>query len=212
MRYPDAEKFDGMILWSYGLAGPKAVPGAYRVRLEAAGQILEQNFEILADPRSQASTADFKSQFEFVQEIGKKITEMHRAIKEIRELRTQTNELKVRLPKDDKFKPVLDLTGRMDSVMTAVENELYQTKNRSSQDPLNFPVKLNDKLANLMGLNVGHDFPPTTQSLLVRDYLFGLADAELAKWKTIKERDLPEINRLVRSLEVDVLRLSERKE
>ncbi len=212
MRYPDAEKFDGMVLWSYGLAGPKAVPGAYRVRLEAAGQILEQTFEILADPRSQASTADFKSQFEFVQEIGQKITAMHRAIKEIRELRAQINDLKARLPKDDKFKPILELAGRMDSVMTAVENELYQTKNRSSQDPLNFPVKLNDKLANLMGLNVGHDFPPTAQSLLVRDYLFGLTDAELAKWKTIKERDLPEINRLVRSLEVNVLRLQDKKE
>ena len=212
MRYPDAEKFDGMVLWSYGLTGPKAVPGAYRVRLEAAGQTLEENFEILADPRSQASAADFKNQFEFVQQIGQKITDLHRAIKEIRELRTQMNELKARLPKDDKFKPVTELAGRMDSVMTAVENEIYQTKNRSSQDPLNFPVKLNDKLANLMGLNVGHDFPPTAQSLLVRDYLFGLADTELAKWKAVKERDLPEINRLVHSLEVDVLRLPEKKE
>jgi hypothetical protein len=112
MRYPDAEKFDGMVLWSYGLTGPKAVPGAYRVRLEAAGQTLEENFEILADPRSQASAADFKNQFEFVQQIGQKITDLHRAIKEIRELRTQMNELKARLPKDDKFKPVTELAGR----------------------------------------------------------------------------------------------------
>jgi photosystem II stability/assembly factor-like uncharacterized protein len=209
MRYPDAEKFDGMILWSYGLAGPKAVPGSYRVRLEVAGETLEEGFDILPDPRATASAADFRSQFDFVQQVGNKITDLHKAVKDIRELRAQLKDLKARLPKEDKYKPITELAARMDSTMTAVENELYQTQNRSSQDPLNFPVKLNDKLANLMGLNVGHDFPPTTQSILVRDELFGQADAELDKWRAVKERDLPEINRLVRALEVDVLRLRE---
>ena len=91
--------------------------------------------------------------------------------------------------------------------MTRVEEALYQTKNRSSQDPLNYPVRLNDKLANLMGLNVGGDFPPTQQSNEVRTYLFGLADEQLARWNAIKEKDLPELNRLVRESGVDLIRI-----
>jgi hypothetical protein len=102
---------------------------------------------------------------------------------------------------------VKDLASRIDSIMTAVEEALYQTKNRSSQDPLNFPVRLNDKLANLMGLNVGGDFPPTKQSLEVRSYLFGLADEQLSIWNMLKEKDLPELNRLVRNSGIDLIRV-----
>jgi hypothetical protein len=95
----------------------------------------------------------------------------------------------------------------MDSTLTNVEEALYQTKNRSPQDPLNYPVRLNDKLANLMGLHVEGDFPPTRQSVEVRDYLFGQVETALAKWEGIKQRDLPELNRLVRASGVDLIRL-----
>jgi hypothetical protein len=207
MRYPDAEKFPGMVLWSYGLGGPKAVPGRYKVILHAGGESQEQPFEILPDPRSEASAADFKAQFDFVMEVGDKITEVHKAIKEIRALRTQMQAITKRLPADSSYQVIRTRIEAMDSVMTAVEKAIYQTQNRSSQDPLNFPVMLNDKLANLMGLNVGGDFPPTRQSFQVRDVLFEQADAELARWNTIKTEDLPALNQLIRDLKVDVLGL-----
>ena len=102
---------------------------------------------------------------------------------------------------------VRTLSAKMDSTMTAVEEAIYQTKNRSSQDPLNFPVRLNDKLANLMGQAVDGDFAPTQQAIEVREYLFRLTDEQLAKWKAVKERDLLELNRLVRDLGVDLIRV-----
>ncbi len=207
MRYPDAEKFDGMILWSYDLEGPKAVPGTYRVHLSAAGKTEAQNFEILADPRSGATAQDFSSQFDFVQSVGAKLTDMHRSIREIRNVRSQVKSITADLPKQETYKPIQDLAAFIDSTMTGVEEALYQTKNRSSQDPLNYPVRLNDKLANLMGLNVGGDFPPTQQSLEVRAYLFGLTDAQLLKWKNIKEKDLPSLNQLVRNAGIDLIRV-----
>lgn len=207
MRYPDAEKFDGMILWSYNLKGPKAVPGIYRARLTAAGESQEQDFEILPDPRSPAAPADFAAQFNFVQSISAKLTAMHRAIREIRNVRAQINSFTADIPKTDQFKAVTDLASSIDSTMTGVEKAIYQTQNKSSQDPLNFPVRLNDKFANLMGLNVGGDFPPTEQSIAVRDYLFGLADVELSKWKLVKDKDLPALNRLVRDSKIDLIRV-----
>ena len=209
MRYNDAEKFDGMVLWSYNLTGPKAVPGNYKVRLRSKGQMQEEDIQILPDPRSLTNTADYKAQFDFVQQISDTITAMHRCIKEIRDVRTQINGLKTKLPKEDKFKPLSTRLAQIDSVMTNVENNLYQTKNRSSQDPLNYPVKLNDKMANLMGINVGGNYPPTEASRQVFDILSKQAGDELGRWNTVKIVDLPEINRMVREIGVDVVRLNQ---
>lgn len=204
-RYPDSEKFEGMILWSYDLEGPKAMPGQYKVRVTAAGQVEEQIFTIMPDPRSGATPQTFRQQFEFVQTVGQKLTAMHRSIREIREVRRQLKTLTESLPKDGGA--INKLAARVDSSMTAVEEALYQTKNRSGQDPLNFPVRLNDKLANLMGLNADGDFPPTQQSLDVRDYLFGQIDPQLAKWKDIKSKELPQLNKMIRDAAIDMIRV-----
>jgi len=194
-------------LWSYDLEGAKAVPGSYQVSLNVRGTSQIQSFNILKDPRSTASSADFKAQFDFVQSVGDKLTAAHRAIREIRQVRAQVKEMKTLGDKAEQFAAVRALASRIDSTMTAVEEAIYQTKNRSSQDPLNYPVRLNDKLANLMGVNVGDDFPPTRQSLEVRQTLFEQTDKQLAIWAKIKQNELPELNRLARSVQVDYIRV-----
>lgn len=206
-RYPDAEKFEGMILWSYSLEGPKAKPGTYRVRLSGFGKTEEHRFDILQDPRTSATAQDFAQQFDFVQSVSAKLSEAHRAIKEIRSLRGQLKTITGALPKGEQFKPIRDLAAKMDSTMTSVEEAIYQTKNRSGQDPLNYPVRLNDKLANVMGQAVRGDFPPTQQAIEVRDMLFRLTDEQLEQWKIVKERELPELNRMVRESGVDLIRI-----
>lgn len=209
MRYPDAEKFDGMILWSYDLEGPKAVPGVYKVRLTAAGKTVEESFEILRDPRTNVSDEHFTAQFSFVQSVGAKLTEAHRAIREIRSVRSKLQSLKSELPAGNSAKEITALISAIDSSMTKVEEAIYQTKSRSSQDPLNFPVRLNDKLANLMGLNVNGDFPPTSQSLEVRDYLFKLTDEQLNSWKSLKLQDIPRLNQLIRTSGIDFINIKQ---
>ncbi len=206
MTYPSAERFDGMVLWSYDLEGPKVVPGNYRVELETPAGKRSENFVIMPDKRSKSTAADYQAQLEFVQSVGDKITQAHRTIKDIREVRGQLGTIKEKTDKKPEYKPLLDLIARTDSVMTTVEKAIYQTQNRSSQDPLNFPVRLNDKLANLMGLNAQADYPPTKQSFEVRTSLFQLTDVQLAKWEAIKKDNLPEINRLFRSLGVDLVK------
>jgi hypothetical protein len=54
-----------------------------------------------------------------------------------------------------------------------VENELYQTRLRAAQDPLNFPIKLNDKIAALQGVIESVDNRPTDQTAQVFDLLNG---------------------------------------
>ncbi len=209
LRYPGAKKFDGLILWSTNLDGPRAVPGDHRVRLSVKGQSQEQAFAVLADPRAEAGAADFQRQFAFVKACSDKLSDMHQAISHIRELRAQMKSLTGRLPDDEAMKPLRAQVKMIDSLMTAVEQTLYQTKNRSSQDPLNFPVQLNDKLGNLMEVADGGDFPPTSQADAVQKMLFELIDAELAKWQVIREQNLPALNKLIRDLGVDVVRVKE---
>ncbi|MBP6827981.1 MAG: glycosyl hydrolase, partial [Saprospiraceae bacterium] len=207
MRCPDAKKFEGLILWSSQLNGPRVVPGEYRVRLSINGKSQEQAFSLLADPRSQAEQADFQRQFAFVKACSDKLSDMHTAIGHIRDLRSQMKNLTERLPAEDRLKPIREKSKAIDSLITNVEQALYQTKNRSSQDPLNFPVRLNDKLANLMELSSDGDYPPTDQAVEVKNMLFEKIDAELAKWSNIQTSDLPALNKLVRDLGVDVVRV-----
>ena len=207
MRYPGAKKFDGLILWSTRLAGPRVTPGDYRVRLTAGGNSEEQPFTVLPDPRSGARETDFQRQFDFVKACSDKLSAMHTAIGHIRDVRGQLKDLTDRLPAEDRLKPIREQAKTIDSLMTQVEQALYQTKNRSSQDPLNFPVRLNDKLGNLMELASDGDFPPTNQMVEVQTMLFGLIDAELARWAAIQANELPAFNRLVRESGVDVVRV-----
>ncbi|NOT37441.1 MAG: glycosyl hydrolase [Saprospiraceae bacterium] len=211
LRYPDADRFEGMILWSYGLQGPVAKPGKYKLVLEAQGNKVESLVDVLADPRSTATSSDFEKQFEFVNSVGSKLDEAHQCIKEIRDLRAQLNQFRQRFKKDSAHKKILYKIDFIDSVSTHIEKQIYQTQNKSSQDPLNFPVRLNDKLANLMGLNVSDDYPPTDQALEVRQYLFNLTDKQLNHWAEVKTNHLKELNRIITQSNVEHVIIKEVK-
>ena len=164
MQYPDAEGFDGLIMWSGGLGGPKALPGAYKAILDLNGEQQEVTFEIKKDPRSKSTQDDLKKQFDFLITVRDKLTEMHQAIKDIRSVRKQMKGFQSRIKNKVELK---DIVAQIDSVnadMTAIEEALYQTKNKSRQDPLNFPIRLNDKLAGLAGISEWGDWRPTDQA------------------------------------------------
>jgi kynureninase len=90
--------------------------------------------------------------------------------------------------------------------LTAVEEALYQTKNRASQDPLNYPIRLNNKLAALAGTVASADAAPTAQSYAVYEELAAKVDAELSTLDTVLAEDVPAFNRLVREQDVPAIR------
>ncbi|MFP3938758.1 MAG: WD40/YVTN/BNR-like repeat-containing protein [Thermoanaerobaculia bacterium] len=211
LEYPGAESFPGMILWNRNLNGPTAVPGEYRARLSAGEWSAEVPFEVLPDPRTSATPEDFRAQFEFVAGVRDKLTETHREIRRIRDVRGQVEDLTKRL-EDAGSEPPEELRESADALVeriTEIEEVLYQTKNQSRQDPLNFPIRLNDKLANLLGLASVGDSRPTDQMLAVRDELVGAIDAELAELRTVWDEDLPELNRLASEAGVAAVLLPE---
>ena len=95
--------------------------------------------------------------------------------------------------------------------MKAIEEEILQVKAKSSQDPLNFPIKLNNKIAVLADVASSMDAAPTDASVAVFNQLSTKLDAQLAKLKEIREKDVPAFNQLVREQAVPVIMVGKKK-
>jgi len=203
MRYPTAKKFDGMVLWWGSTDGAMVAPGEYKASFSVNGQNMSTNFVIAKNPNSEQSVTDIESQVSFVQSINDKVTEAHQAIIDIRSLRKQMKDYVGKINDED----LKAESEKIDSLMTLVEEALYQTKNRSGQDPLNFPIRLTNKLAHLnsltqMGTN---DYPPTSAAIAVRDELVGAIDNHLINWVEVKNKMIPAFNQLVKEKALDVI-------
>ena len=197
-RYPDAVRFPGMILWAGETRGPKLPPGSYQVKLTAEGKSYTQNFEIKPDPRVTTTQADYAKQMELGLKIRDKLSETHNAIIQIRDVRKQVEDLLKRVAGQPNFKVVNDAGTALNKKLTTIEETLYQTKNQSNQDPLNFPIRLNNKLAALGGVVGSAEAAPTAQSHAVYDEVVTQIDAELQKLAQLMRTDVPAFNQLVR--------------
>ena len=188
--------------------GPKAPPGQYKVRLVRGTDTLITDFNILKDPRTSSSQEDIRMQFKFVQEIVDKVSEAHETIEAIRTIRGQTRDFTERLDKsDDGLKRIFELGSRIDSLLTDIEENLYQTKNRSPQDPLNFPIRLTNKLAHLNSVSRSGDYPPTEQAIQVKEALVKEINSEINKFNNIMTREVKAFNEEVMSQNIDVIQL-----
>src|SRR5437870_8719558 len=164
-----------MILWAGGTRGPRIVPGNYQVKLSVDGKTMTESFEVKPDPRLTTTAADYAKQLDLALKIRDKLTETHNAIIQIRDVKKQIDDLVKRI--GPQSKPIADVGNALTKKLTEVEEALYQTKNQSSQDPLNFPIRLNNKLAALMGVVARSETPPNDQSFAVNDELVGQINA-----------------------------------
>ena len=153
-----------------------------------------ENFSVKSDPRVNVTVEDLQKQFDLMSRINGKLSDTHGAILEIRDVRKQFEDLSARLKPEQK--DVKDRAAEIMKNLTAVEEELMQTKIKSSQDALNFPIKLNNKLAALASAVDSADFAPTAQSLDVYNDLTGRIDAQLARLQQVKTNDIANFNRM----------------
>jgi photosystem II stability/assembly factor-like uncharacterized protein len=211
LRYPGMERFEKLILWNDMKSGPKAVPGSYRARLTVGDVVREEAFEVRPDPRSSASQADYLAQFGFVMECRDLLSRTHREVTRIRELKSQLAALKPRFEDSGAGTAGADLLAQMTALeekVTAIEQVLYQTDNESKQDPLNFPIRLNDKLTGVMSLVASGDAPPTSQAIAVKAELSAAIVAQLNALQEVWDETLPDLNNDIRMLGVDFVTLS----
>jgi photosystem II stability/assembly factor-like uncharacterized protein len=199
LRTGEAKRFPGLIMWSGGTLGPRVAPGTYQARLTVGDQTAAVPLEVKQDPRSTSTPADLKAQFDFVTSVHEKLSEVNGQITRIREVRKQLMDVKKRVADN---KAIVAAANDLDKKMTAVEEALYQTKNKSSQDPLNYPIRLNDKLAGVGDSAASGPYAPTAQQIEVRDELVAQIDIQLAKLKAIWDTDLPAFNKLAAGVPV----------
>jgi len=201
-RYADATRFPGMILWAGETRGPRCVPGTYKVKLTIDGKTMSESFEVKKDPRVAATNEDFARQFELSMKIRDKLSEINDAVTSIRDVRKQVDEFAKRVKDQPAAKPIELAAKALNGKLTDIEQELYQTKNQSSQDPLNYPIRLNNKLAALAGVVASADAAPTKQSYAVYDELARQIDEQLQKLRTVMSTDLNAFNKLAHDQDV----------
>ena len=191
MRYPDATDFKGLVLWAGSTRGPAAPPGSYQVRLTAAGQVKTEAFTVVRNPLGRASDADLQEQFTLARQISAKVSAANEAVVRIRGLKEQ---VEARSAKTTDAR-VTKGAGALTHQLTDVEGEIYQYRNRSSQDPLNFPIRLNNKLAALQSVVDSGDFKPTDQSYAVFKDLSAQLDQQLQRLESLMKTELPAFNK-----------------
>jgi hypothetical protein len=192
LDYPGAVTFPGMILWGATTNGPMALPGTYQVRLTVDGRSQTQPLVIRKHPLRDTPDADLQQQFALALQIRDKVSEANNAVIHIRRLK---DDVKDRLSKSPD--PQLKAAGdRLTERLSSVEQDIYQVKNQSNQDPLNFPIKTNNRLASLLGMTLRGEGKPTANIYPIFEDLKKELKSETDRLEEVLSADLAAFNQV----------------
>ncbi|MGB2907914.1 MAG: hypothetical protein WBB73_12480 [Candidatus Aminicenantaceae bacterium] len=202
MRYPGAERVPAAVLWMGGTGGPVAVPGTYQVRLTAGNKTKIASWQWKKDPRVRTEQKDFQLQFDFLIQIRDKLTEVNTSIIQIRSLKKQIGDLLAKVKDRDKMEKITEEGKRIIQKLQDIEDVLIQSKSKSGQDPLNYPIMLDNKIAALASVVGSADARPSGQSYQVFRELSSQADTQIGQLNLLRKRDIPGFNAMVRNADI----------
>ena len=206
MQYAPAEKLDGLILWNGNIGGPKAAPGKYMARLKVDKDSTDIFFNIKSDPNYSMTDADYNDQVQFLLQVRDKFSEIQKSIKNIRAIRTQLSDFTGKMDTTN-TKEIKTLADTINKKLTGIEEALYQTKAKSGQDVLNFPIRLNDKISGLYNyVNSGYT-PVAKQAKEAYSDLAAQADVQLNKLKNLMDNELKQLNKLINDKQLPIIGL-----
>jgi len=200
MRYEKATGFPGLLMWAGSLEGPMAIPGEYKVELVVDGKTASENFTIVKDPRAPTTPEQFEAELALGLKIRDRVTDANSAVVRIRADR-------------DQLKPYLASANakvkadakKLTDEMTAIEENIYQTKLHADEDALNYPIRLNNKIAAVGGVVELTDIAPTAQSVAVFDELSAKLQIELDHLHQVETTGVEEFNKLVRDQNIPAI-------
>ena len=197
LQYAPASSFPGMVLWGGSTNGPAALPGAYQVRLTVDGRAQTQPLTVKKHPlHTDATDADLKEQFDLAMQIRDKVSEANDSVIQIRTIKQQVVD-RLAKSQDGDFKAV---ANRLVKNLSDVEEQVYQVRNQSGQDPLNFPIKTNNRLAALLRVVDSGDGRPIGNAMPIFKDLTAELKAETDRLQQVLATDLPAVNRLAARL------------
>jgi photosystem II stability/assembly factor-like uncharacterized protein len=191
--------FPGMVLWGATTNGPTVLPGTYQARLTVDGRTLTQSFAVKKHPWRNVSDADLQEQFDLASQIRDKVNEANNAIIQIRRIK---RELADRVDKS-KSADVKAIADELRKELTAVEEDVYQVRNQSNQDPLNFPIKTNNRLASLLRAVTTGDGKPVGNAVPIFNDLKAELKTETDRLQRTLTTYLPRFNQLAQRLGIE---------
>jgi hypothetical protein len=205
MRYPGFKKFPGMVLYSSPNRGPKAPPGTYKAVLKMGDEEVVQEFEIIGDPRLPNTEADYQEQFDYLIKVRDEVSRANQAILDIRALKKDINYLKEKIASNPDAEELRGLLKSFTSDMEVIENNVHMTKNESYQDPLNYGIRINNRLAFLLADQQRGDFPPTDQAVAFFTEVKAELEVELKDLDELIETELPKINEAAKPFGIQLI-------
>jgi hypothetical protein len=201
LQHAPVTQFPGMVLWGATTNGPLALPGTYQVRLTVDGRAETRPIAVKKHPFYTASDADLREQFELASAIRDKVNEANAAIIQIRRIKQQ---LADRVQKSQSA-DVKAIAEQFTKEMSAVEEDVYQVRNQSNQDPLNFPIKTNNRLASLLRVVQAGDGKPLGNAGPIFNDLQAELKAETDRLQRVLATYLPRFNQLAQRLGLEPL-------
>ena len=196
LRTDPAATFPGMILWGVRTMAPAVPPGTYTVRLTMGAATETAQVEVKPHPWITDVTAeDLQAQYEFGVRIRDQVDAANSAVIAIRDVKAQLDE---RLAAADDDETLIAAAERLRTAASAVEGEIYQVRNRSNQDPLNFPIKVNNRLANLLSMSERGDGRPGSGMYAVFEIMVERLGGLLGELEGVWEGELAEVNARLR--------------
>ena len=206
MRYPGFKSFEGMVLYSSPNVGPKATPGKYNIKMTYNDMVFQEEFEIVKDPRVKISQADYQDQLEFLIDVRDEVSKANQQIIDIRRIK---NNMSFILDKTKDNNELQEMINKYLDDISVVENNIHMTKNQSRQDPLNFGIRINNRIAFLLADSQRGDYPPTDQSKEFFSQVKKELDIEIINLKAQVEKHSQKIEEYLKKNKIEVISLKD---
>jgi photosystem II stability/assembly factor-like uncharacterized protein len=205
-RYAGATDFPGMIMWAANSRGPEAPPGTYQVRVTADGQTASETFQIRREPHllKDVTDQDLQDRFDLALQIRDRVSMANQAVVLARSIKQQIADRKSKL--DPKQTATMKTLEDFERELSEIEGEIYQVRLQSSQDPLNFPIKLNNKIAALQGIVESAEVKPTEQTYSMFRTLSSKLDEQVEKLDATITNRMPAANQQLQRQKLDPLK------
>jgi photosystem II stability/assembly factor-like uncharacterized protein len=211
LRSDDPVQIPGAFYSGEGPKGPLALPGDYQVKLAVGGKSQTAPLHLAIDPRTKGAEPALQKQFTLSMKVNDRISQLHQAVNEIRDLKSQVQTLHKRFGDDQRLKPALDAADQLDHKMSEVEQELIQVNMKGSEANLAFPNKLNERFDTFSHAIDAGDAEPTKPQLDVFELLSNQLREQLQKWAQIKNEDVPKVDGLIKQANLPALIITEKK-
>jgi len=198
MRMPDAKE-SPVVLWGASNSGPKVVPGTYSVSMKIGDSLIAKK-KFIIESAVQVPIPDLQAQYDLHMQINKKVTEIHETIERLRDIKNSIQSASDRIEKEvvdsTAKKGIISLGKTINDTLSSIEEELIQTKAKAGQDLLNYPMKLNNKLAALTSTVSSAESAPTAQTHAAVKHIITKVDYQLEKYQGMEKVEIKKFNDL----------------